>query len=106
MPKSKSKRKKVLQAERTARHAEVLANRVRRAVGASLSRALDEHGDKGFGYALAMAKGYTPITLDDLPEHMREKTAEAMRAWEDAEGAPAQLYRKPDGEWSIMGAAQ
>lgn len=104
MPTSKSKRRKVLDRERVERRERAAANQARRTAGADLSRALAAHGDQGFGYALAMAKGYTPITLDDLPEHMREETAEAMRVWEEMEGMPAQLYRKPDGQWSIMGA--
>lgn len=100
MPRSKSKRPKVVARENAARQA---AHDARRAHRLAFERVRRSDGG-GLGPALAAARGYTAITLDDIPESMRADTEAAMRDWESIEGGQAQLYRKPDGGLSIMAA--
>lgn len=85
MPKSKSKRKKVLQAERATLQARQRSNQAFNRVAAE-SR------------AEARADGLVPITLSDVPAAMRPQIEATMRRI----GSRAKLYRKPDGGIAAM----
>lgn len=56
-----------------------------------------ESGENPF----AALQGYVPASPDELPEHLREGLDEALAAM----GPGAKLYRKPNGEFSILPAA-
>lgn len=86
MPKSNSKRRKVVDAERTGRQQQQTSQE-------SFNRKV-----RGDNRLIADANGYVEISLDNVPPHQRGEFEAVLHQM----GRHARIYRKPDGSISIM----